>query len=221
MKLTNTKELAQNQGVNILAYGLAGAGKTFSISTYDGKPLILSAEGGLLSLSQFDIDVIEVKSIDDMRKVYKHIATGDAPYDLLAIDSLSELAESLLHHELQAARDPRQAYGEVLTQITNLVREFRNLPIHCYFTCKMERTKDEFSGGLVCYPGLPGQKLGQTLPYLVDEVFCLRVEKNKEGETVRMFQTTSDEKYYAKDRSGKLGRFEPPNLTEIINKLKG
>jgi hypothetical protein len=64
---------------------------------------------------------------------------------------------------------------------------------------------------------LPGQVLPFDLPYLVDEVFCLQIDKKGE----RFLQTYIDRKRICKDRSGKLAPTEPTNLTDLFNKIKG
>ncbi len=60
INLKSTGSLAAN-GVKVLVYGAAGAGKTSLIKTLP-NPVVLSAEGGLLSISDADIPFIEVKA---------------------------------------------------------------------------------------------------------------------------------------------------------------
>jgi hypothetical protein len=68
---------------------------------------------------------------------------------------------------------------------------------------------------------MPGNKLAQQIPYLVDEVFALRVEKDADGVSQRALMCDSDGLWIAKDRSGKLGTWEVPDLGEIIRKIGG
>ena len=56
-------------GVKLLVYGAAGAGKTSLIPTLP-KPIVLSAEGGLLSIADADVPFIEIKSIADLHEAY-------------------------------------------------------------------------------------------------------------------------------------------------------
>ena len=69
-------------------------------------------------------------------------------------------------------------------------------------------------------PSMVGAKLPQAIPYLFDEVFALRVDKNDEGETTRWLQTEKDWQYEAKDRSGVLDQFEVSDLTHIFLKVR-
>jgi hypothetical protein len=107
-------------------------------------------------------------------------------------------------------------------RMTQLVRAFRDLPEkHIYISAKQDRVKDELTGGMLYGPSTPGQKLASGLPYLFDEVFCLRVEADSDGNPQRWLQTQPDQQFIAKDRSGALSQFEPPNLVDVINKIIG
>ena len=68
IKLTTTREQAQNNGVKVLVYGQAGAGKTVLCATTPdhSKTVILSAEAGLLSIADADIPVIVIESVQDL-----------------------------------------------------------------------------------------------------------------------------------------------------------
>ena len=223
MRFTNTKNASAAHGVKILCTGMAGSGKTYAIRTCNEPALIISAESGLLSLADVSVDAVTVDSFDEVDKVYDYLANSEESqkYKWVCIDSLSEVAEALLVSELARNKDGRKAYMEGSSRTQAMGRKFRDLPRNIYMTCKMERQKDEFSGGVLCYPSMPGSKLGQALPYLFDIVVAMRVEKNEEGVLQHMFQTSSDVKYYAKDRSGRLAQFEKPNLAAIRAKVLG
>lgn len=222
IKLTSTKEAARSNGIKVLCYGNAGAGKTSLCGTTGGNPVIISAESGLLSLRGHDIPVIEVATIADVHEAYEFIANSEEgkAFDWICLDSISEIAEVVLSHEKKVSKDPRQAYGALQEQMTALIRAFRDLPgRNVYFSCKMEKVKDEQTGALLYSPSLPGAKLGQGIPYFFDEVFVLRVEKGEDGQTYRMIQTSGDYSYVAKDRSGCLDLYEQPNLQAIAAKI--
>jgi len=221
IKLTNTRDAARTNGIKVLVYGQAGAGKTSLCATTGGNPIIISAESGLLSLRGSDIPVIEVSSIADVHDAYAFLTSEEgARFDWVCLDSISEIAEVVLNAEKKATKDPRQAYGALTEQMTDLLRAFRDLPgRNVYMSAKQERTKDELTGAVLYGPSMPGQRLGQGLPYLFDEVLCLRIEKDAEGRPVRALQTQPDVQYGAKDRSGALEAFEPPNLAAIAAKI--
>lgn len=224
IKLTTTKESSRINGLKIGVCGMAGAGKTSLCATTGAPTVIISAEAGLLSLRDHDIPVIEVSSIADVHEAYQFISESvDAKhFEWVCLDSITEIAEQVLAHEKRINKDQRAAYGELTVQMTELIRAFRDLPgRNVYMSAKLERIKDELSGGMLYGPSMPGAKLGQSLPYFFDEFFVLRVEKDGEGNLTRALQTQPDFQYTAKDRSGALDLFEPPNLAAIAKKILG
>lgn len=224
IKLTSTKQSVCDNGIKILVHGPAGAGKTVLCGTTSARTVIISAEAGLLSLRDKDIPVIEVKSIEDVHEAYRFVVeSGEGQqFAWVCLDSISEIAEVCLAAEKKAAKDPRQAYGALAERMGELVRAFRDLPgRNVYFSCKQERTKDEQTGAMLYYPSLPGNTLKQGIGYFFDEVFALRLERDPEGKAYRVLQTARDFNYEAKDRSGALDIFEPPDLAHIQAKITG
>lgn len=221
ISLKSTSSLSTN-GVKVLVYGAAGAGKTSLISTLP-KPVILSAEGGLLSLQGTDIPYIEISNMKDLGEAYQWVTGSEEAnaFTSVALDSISEIAEVVLSAEKKGAKDPRQAYGAMQEQMTDLIRAFRDIPSkHVYFSAKLEKATDEM-GRVLYYPSMPGNKVGQQLPYFFDEVLALRVEKDSEGVPQRALMCEPDGLWTAKDRSGRLDPWEAPDLGAIIKKMGG
>ena len=221
INVKTTGSLSAN-GVKVLVYGQAGAGKTSLIKTLP-SPIVLSAEGGLLSIQDADLPFIEIASMTDLQEAYKWLTESDdaKAYKSVALDSISEIAEVVLNAEKKATKDPRQAYGAMQEQMADIIRAFRDLPgRHVYMSAKLEKTQDEM-GRVLYAPSMPGNKTGQALPYFFDEVLALRVEKDGEGVTQRALMCDSDGLWLAKDRSGKLEAWEAPDLGGIITKIQG
>ena len=216
ISLKRTGGLSAN-GVKLLVYGQAGAGKTSLIKTLP-NPIVLSAEGGLLSIADADIPYLEITSMEDLRQAYSWVLESE--YKSVALDSISEIAEVVLNTEKKATKDPRQAYGAMQEQMADIIRAFRDLPKHVYMSAKLEKATDEM-GRILYAPSMPGNKTGQQLPYFFDEVLALRVEKDAEGNAQRALMTDSDGLWIAKDRSGKLDAWEPADLGAIICKITG
>ncbi len=219
INLKSTGNLAGN-GVKLLVYGQAGAGKTSLIPTLP-NPIVLSAEGGLLSIQDAELPYIEITTMAELQEAYKWLAESQeaAQFESVAIDSISEIAEVCLNYEKKVNKDPRAAYGAMQEQMADIIRAFRDLPAkHVYMSAKLEKTQDEM-GRILYAPSMPGNKTGQSLPYFFDEVLALRVEKDAEGATQRALMCDSDGLWLAKDRSGKLDAWEAPDLTVIINKI--
>lgn len=224
IKLTTTRAQAQANGVKILTYGQAGAGKTVLCATTGdhSKTVILSAEAGLLSIAEADIPVIVIESVQDLMDAYTWLTKTDEglSFTWICLDSISEIAEVVLNKAKKDLKDPRAAYGEMQEKVEDVIRAFRDLPRNVYFSAKMESYQDD--KGVVRYqPMLPGKRLPAGLAYFFDEVFFLRVEKDDKGQPYRYLQTQPDTKYQAKDRSGKLDAVERPNLAAIAAKILG
>ena len=221
IKLKSTGE-AGAINVKLLVYGQAGAGKTSLIPTLP-NPVILSAEGGLLSIADTNLPFIEINDLADLREAYQWLTKSKEAegFESVALDSISEIAEVVLNAEKKATKDPRQAYGAMQEQMADIIRGFRDLPgKHVYMSAKLEKTQDEM-GRVLYAPSMPGNKTGQSLPYFFDEVLALRVEKDSEGNSRRALMCDSDGLWLAKDRSGKLEVWEDADLGMIIKKIGG
>jgi len=206
------------KGLKVLVYGQAGSGKTTLTKTLP-KPVVLSAEDGLLSLKDDNIPFVEIKNIGDLHDAYSWLKDSDE-FQSVVLDSISEIAEVVLAHEKKVNKDGRAAYGEMDVQLSEIIRAFRDLNMHVLMTAKLEKQQDEM-GRMLYFPSLPGNKTAQKLPYFFDEVLALRIEKDEEDKTQRALMCDSDGLWLAKDRSGKLEAWETPDLGEIIAKIGG
>lgn len=223
IRLKTTQEAAQLRGVKMLCYGEAGVGKT-TLCTTCPAPVIISAEGGLLSIADSGLPVIEIQSVDDLAEAHQWALESEEArqFKTICIDSLSEIAEVVLANAKRQVKDARQAYGELLEKMMMATRAFRDLPgFHVFMTAKVEPLKDEMTGVVKWGPSMPGSKLGPQLPYLFDEVFRLGIGQTPQGESYRFIQTQPDIQFVAKDRSGKLDAVEEPHIGRIIEKITG
>lgn len=172
IELRSSKGLSAD-GVKMLVYGQAGAGKTSLIPTLP-NPVVLSAEGGLLSISDADVPFIEVNDMATLGEAYQWLTESEEAkqFDSVALDSISEIAEVVLSAEKKKTKDPRQAYGALQEQMGDLIRCFRDLPgKHVYFSAKLEKSQDEM-GRMLYAPSMPGNKLAQGLPFFFDLVMA-------------------------------------------------
>ena len=221
IQLMTTKGYASDS-VKILVHGQSGVGKTTLIGTLP-NPVVISAEGGLLALADLEIPYLNVTSMTELNEAYEWLLNSKEAdqFQSVAIDSISEIAEVVLNTEKKLTKDPRQAYGALQEQMTDLIRAFRDLPKkHVYMSAKTEKATDE-NGRILYSPSMPGNKLGQMLPYFFDEVLALRVERDSDGATHRGLMCDSDGLWTAKDRSGKLSPWEDAELGAIIRKITG
>ena len=220
MTVKNTKGLHTEQ-IKMLIYASSGVGKTTLAGTItDGITVIISAESGLLCLSDKEIDVLEVKTFEQVRDAYLFVLK-ESNYDNIFIDSLTEISDMLVSHlekqpEFKDPKNTLKMWGEYNKKMTELIKSFRDLNKNVIFTALPDDVQD--SGVITKKPLIKGTATQKLLCSYFDEVFYLAIDPiTKE----RQIQTQPTSNIEAKDRSGKLLDYEEPNLQNIINKIKG
>lgn len=236
VQLISSNQEAVNNGVKMVVYGRSGVGKTLLAATMP-NPVILSAENGLLSLRKeniekvfgvgqaginYDMPVIKIKTVEDLKEAFNFLQTEQGKHFNPVLDSGTEIAEQVLRNAKASVNDARQAYGELIAQMTDTIKKFRDLPgRHVLIICKEDKVKDEVTGTTLAGPSMPGSKMGPATPYLTDEVFYLGIGSNPDGSSFRYLRTQPDFSHNAKDRSGSLNELEIPHIGRIINKIVG
>lgn len=219
--IKTTASIQQQAKINALIYGESGAGKTRLALTCD-RPLVISAEGGLLSLAGHDVPYIEVSDIKAAREAVKYAIDHAHEYGTIIFDSLSEIAEIVLADLMQKTPDPRKVYPEMESAVTRLIRQLRELPCSIIWIAKQTTMTDD-AGRKSYAPLLPGQKFSDKLPYLMDLVGRLVIDTvQKEDGTIshrRTLRFVPDGTFTAKDRSGKLPELCPANISKIIERI--
>lgn len=220
IELKKTSQVAHEQGCSILVYGQSGVGKTTLAKTLE-NPLVIAAENGLLALAGEDIDCVEIGSKAELVEVYGKLKRGEWKFDAVVIDSITEIAETILTEEKARNKDGRAAYGETMGIVPQIINTFCALPgMHKVFIGQVEQLQDE-TGKMLFGPSMPGRRLGARMPYLVDEVFAMRIQPDADGEPSRWLQCHPDGAWMAKDRSGKLEMWEEPDLGDLIHRIQG
>jgi len=219
------KPKAASVHTNILFYAKPGTGKTVLSGSAAEDPrsspvLFMDAEAGTLSLAgKPNIDVVRIVNFaSDVGAVYEYLARGNHPYKTVVIDSLTEMQKLSMMDimsQLVAIKPDRdqdipslQEWGKNIEQIRKFVRYFRDLPMHCIFTCLEMESKDESTGSITVLPSLSG-KLAMEVSGFVDVVGRLYTSPvtGADGKAAieRRLLVQPAGKYVAKDRSGKLG----------------
>lgn len=222
MKITSTKT-ASNSRLAALIVGPSGIGKTsLAASLPPSETLIVSAEAGLLCLQGTDIDTVEIKNRKDLDEVMRFL-TEKTTYKYLFIDSLTEIGDMFLR---ELKDDPKYAdankafklYGAYNDLISAYTKAFRDLTSYSVFVTCLDSTKSDGLEKVHTF-NIPGQAVKDNLKSWFDIVFEYKVYQDEEGNPHRKLVTDMAESSLAKDRSGKLNKYEEPNLGEIINKL--
>lgn len=223
MELKTTKGLHASK-VKAIVYADSGMGKTTLLGTLpEEKTLIVSAESGLLCLNDKDISVVEIREWSDLQEVYKNLTKNPdwEKFEYVCLDSLTEMSDKLVSmlESSPEFRDPKMAlkmWGEYSKRMTATIKAFRDLDKSVVFTALPE---DVLDGGTVTKkPYIKGSAVQKMLNSYFDEVFYLCIDESTDS---RHLQTQPSSSATAKDRSGKLDAYEQPNLTNIINKIKG
>ncbi len=241
VKITTVKDSTEKNGLNVLLYGPSSVGKTASVAslvTAGFKPLLISAENGLYTLSVMEngkqIPVIDLTKDDEGKKIpmSKRIIKLDQvhawlekekpkEFDTIVIDSLTEVNQALmsyLHEKHPAEKDALKKYRDNNDIMRKLIKDFRDLHYNVVFISQSEVEKDDV-GRRFTQPSIIG-KLAQDLPYFFDFVFCMKIITDEKGIEKRIFQCDLSTDTMAKNRGGLLNKFEQANLGEIFTKLK-
>ena len=207
-KIETTKTLATNY-VNMLLYGRPGIGKTVALATAP-EPLILSAEAGLLSLLHKDVPYVAIRSIGDLRDVYRWLMNSDEAnqYRTVCIDSISEVCDmAFVDAKSRVGNEIPVLYSELRTTVLPLLSSFRNIPKHTVVTAR--ETVKQSKRDTITMPTMVGNKLTDDLPYLYDIVLHYTLDDNDR----RIIYTDSECGSVAKDRTGLL----PKTITDTSN----
>lgn len=173
MQITKPSE---NRYVKGLFFAPAGNGKTVLIGTAElderTSPMcLLDFEGGTESLAGLDVVVIPIRTWDDYNEAYEALANGStidgidfSQFKSVGIDSISETHKfallDILRRQGHTRKDPdlleQRDYGTATVQMRRLLREFRDLPMHVFFTAHAKEVEIPREGR-VRVPDLAGQ----------------------------------------------------------------
>jgi len=233
MLVQSTKDVS-TQRLKFLIYGQAGVGKTSLAATLTEKTLIISSEAGLLSLAGHDIDVIDL-SVDAkgnevprheraarLGEIYQFICSDAAKekYKWIFIDSLTEIGQNVveaLQKVYPDKKDGLNLWGEYSKQMRSIVKTFRDLPFYNVVFTALQKVETDENNRRFLAIDVQG-KISNQLPGYFDEVLWMHVEDD-ENKT-RRIMTEALDTIPAKDRSGRLDRYELPNLQMIANKIR-
>lgn len=223
----------------MLIYGQSGVGKTYLAGSCAVVPemqrvLLLDAEGGTLTLRNTDystIDVIRVKSWDDMEDVYTELYKGLHGFNTIIIDSLTEIQKMSMDRIMNRQYEdddenpldnmPQMREWNInIEQTRKFVRRFRDLPVNTIFTALEKSDKNMRTGATKRKPSLSGKVADEVAAFLDIVVYLYLKEVG--GEQKRVLLTGQTEDTVAKDRSGKLEMLiEDPLMDKIYAQIYG
>jgi hypothetical protein len=150
-------------------------------------------------------------------------------YSILFVDSVTAASRLCFAHCEQSPeaftdrgkKDLRAVYGQHGRTQLGWFNQFQHARERTViFVAVLEKNTDELNIS-TWQPQIEGAKTGRELPAIVDEIITMQWVDFGDRKPTRAFVCTNPNPwgYPAKDRSGKLEQFEPPNLGALIEKL--
>lgn len=230
LKILSTTDQSMGK-LNVLVYGMPGAGKTRFIGSAAKrfKTIIASAESGLLSLKNMrdetgapiSCDYVQIDKFEDLENLTRFLMAGKHDYTCLAIDSGTELQQVCMDFILrQEGREKPQLqdWGTLNNKMVKMVRYFRDLSkMNLIMTALAEESKnDDMTTSF--RPLFQGQ-IQKTIAGYFDIVAFSFVKTKDAGtdseESKHMILCKGKEKYVTKDRSGVLPAYLPNDFTQM------
>lgn len=201
-----------------LFYGVPGAGKTYLLGTAedheDTSPvLVIDIDGGLATIRHRDIEVISIRSMSELKKLYDSLAKEPDYFKTIGIDNLSELQKldmnAVMIDAKNTAKNPdnvdiyvpsMREWGKSGERMRIIVRSFRDLPAHIIMLAHLGETRDEKTGVTHIHPLLPG-KLKNEIAGFFDVVGLLSTyQEAGNPKPKRQIQFANTPRVIAKDR---------------------
>lgn len=224
-----------------LYFAPAGHGKTFLLGTAQedertSPTAFVDWEAGTETLDGLDIDVFPIRSWNDAYTLLEYFEEGAevkiggewvdfAEYNSLSIDSLSEWYRAAQLERLNKVGKSRkepdlveyQDYNILTTQFRRVLRRFRDLPMHVFFSAHAKQADDP-RRGRITIPDFPGQ-LAEEVAGLVSLVGYLAETSDEDCD--RLLLLHGYPKYRIKARSPwrqeMPEEIEDPDISEILD----
>lgn len=221
-QLRPASSFAHNYGAKCVAYGPPGTGKTPIVQTAP-RPVLCVVEPGMLSMRRAtNVPAWEAHTVPKIKEFFDWLKKSNEAknFDTVCVDSISQMAEVILEDKLKRIAHGMKAYGEMAREVMDILSDLFYMPQkHMYLIAK--QGIEEVGAGKRYRPFFPGQDLNTRVPHLFDIIMrCERVRlPETNGAEVVAFRTKESPDAMARDRSGLLNEFEPPNLAAIFAKV--
>lgn len=211
LKINNTKD-QDKTFINIIVYGRSGVGKTSLTKTLPKETtLVLSAEDGLLSIKDHEVDYVKVKSVKDVLEVINDPDAGK--YKNIVVDSITELSQNHFTYLKNKYPDPKMAiklWGDFLEDFSEMFKTLRGLEKNVLALALVKETETD-AGIIVKKPDVYGKSADRIIAWF-DECFYFYTNKQNE----RVLLTEEQETVMAKDRSGLLDKNIKPDIGKVL-----
>lgn len=216
--LRPAKEFAINYGFKSLVYGPPGSGKTPVMNTAP-RPVLLACEPGLLSMRNSNVPTYlgyDAKSIDEFFS-WLFNSNETKNFDTVGIDSITQMCEHYLTAAEKTNKHGLSAYGEMANRsMAQLDGLYFTKYKHTYLICKEAAT--ETNRILIRKPYFPGRELPIKIPHRYDAILRLATHNVPGMGGMKAFRCIASIDEDARDRTGMLAEFEPPDFSKLVGK---
>lgn len=216
--LKPARDFAQCFGIKAVIFGPAGSGKTPIINTAP-RPVLLACEPGLLSMRGSNVPTWQGYTPETINAFFQWFFNSEETknFDTLAVDSTSHMAEIYLQAAHKTNKHGLAAYGEMATEtLKHLNTLYYTRQKHTYLIAKQEIINE--NGLTLKRPYYPGRQLPIELPHKYDQILQLDIQNVPGVGQRKAFRCQSSIDVLARDRTGQLSEFEPPDFAAIVRK---
>lgn len=173
----------------------------------------------------WDTLTVYARDYTTVLKAYGWLNSGKHPFRSVVVDSISETQQRLIDSLVGSKQPTQQEWGNILRQVTFLIRQFRDLKTHpsrpmdaVVFVAMTQKKEDE----VIWRPHVQGS-LKTSLPYFFDVVGYLDVVKSADKAPVHRLFIGPVPGYETGDGTGgRLGAYvDNPNVTEMLARVRG
>lgn len=216
--LRPARDFAINYGVKAIIYGPPGGGKTPAANTAP-RPVMMACEPGLLSMRNSNIPTwtaFDAARQDEFFKWLFH-SNETKGFDTVVVDSGSQMAENYLQRANQNNKHGLAAYGQMARDSMENFRGMYYMPQkHIYIVAKQEFKIE--NGITMRRPYYPGQQLPIDVPHMYDAILQLDIHSVPNVGQVKAFRCIGSMDTVARNRTGTLAEFEPPDFGALVRK---
>lgn len=223
--LRPASDFARTYGCKAVVYGPPGSGKTPVVNSAP-RPLLLACEPGLLSMRNSNVPTWPAPTGDKIDEFFKWFF-GSAEvknFDTLAVDSTTQMAETYLK-EIENGTSKSgnkkhglQAYGDMARKVMeHLGQLYFTQNKHIYLIAKQEILNE--NGMIYKKPSWPGNMLNEAIPHMYDAILQLDIQNVPGFGQQKAFRCIGSIDTIARNRTGTLAEFEPPDFGAIVRKV--
>lgn len=226
MQIQSSKDIKVTK-VNSLSVGDSGKGKTHFVGTICdyGKPFVIDAEGGLMTIMGRQFDYTTVNTFKEFQDACAWYVTNykQHGYTHLVIDSISRVQNHLVFSLSKDGKLTQQQWGEVLATLRKIIEWLtKECPTSIHVTSMAAESKDELTGMVKVYPNIQG-----SMKYDLDgyfDVVLYHDAKDEQGKSIYYVHTHGDNRIIAKNRAqsfAPMKKYEANSYEIVARILKG